>query len=485
MNVPFISETHQRVVTEDGQQANQDAPLTSNDAKRSSSASQCSEDDCLLDDTNNSDLQEARSLSLMKRIGKIKERLSMSSSLNYSHDTKESESLRSKSMPFKMYESNDETTTFSVKATPARSTQSHCFPSPTSNSSNISIETPLDASQSFNSFSTMASDLGNAAVFADHHGTNEQLNISGFSHRSTTTPIPKNAVSPSSSVILETVEQSEHFVDEQRANVVEKLRGAAFKRRMDVSRSRDSLLAKEQRQRAQNQEVVQDPEAGKSCAEVIAQKDQPLEFNKTQFKALPLPKTTGCEGSFGLSGVPAVKKKGITKASSPILGRRRQQTTSSAQPESKKASMLPPVKEVGGLAGIPRVFKKPTTVPRSPMLGRRRAQSVKPASNRRPSLPVMRRKSVESNSSTSSGSLLGLAICTNKENPGPSAIETPTARKSLQVFVPHSTKRAAERRAYEIRRAEHEQAQRENQKRERKVLIKRLERDIEKIRLKL
>lgn len=438
----------------------------------------------------NTDAQESRSASLMKRIEKIKERLSLSS-LNYSHDDEESFNLRSKSLPFKMHsvtEIQDE----AIAELPNHRVEDNASPQVSPNNrSKVSANTPLDASHSFQSLTTISSCFGGEAE--DHtKPMTGQVNTSGLSHGSSISPTPSRATSPckstSSSQNVEMEEDSEYFVDEQRANVVEKLRGAAFRRRMDVSRSRDSLLAKEQRQREQNQVVVQVPVIDDKLIGGEPKKRQ-SNTKPGHFKALPLPKTTGCEGSFGLSGVPAIKTKGTTAAHSPMLGRRRQKKISvSANHSSTRVPLPPPIVNEGGLAGIPMIFKKATTVPRSPLLGRRRAQSVKPEVNRRPSLPIMKRKSVESNSTNSSGSLLGLAICTSKENDSaPPALETPTVtrRKSLQPFIPHSTKRAAARNAYDIRRAEHEQTRRENQKRERKVLIKRLERDIEKIRLKL
>jgi hypothetical protein len=474
-----------------------------------------------------------RSLTLMQRIGTIKKRLSQN---HYSHDItsqRGGEQLRSKSMPPMVSQqqleeemmTEDEpslasTVTTGFDDTPLKTSSMMSsrrgIASPTKTPKNESTlsTTPLGrTSRSFQSLSTMDSDVDDKRAVSNknhQHGVlddsyTEPVNVSRTSQRSTMTPIreqrARQTPSPSRGPIVATdTEQSDFVVDNQRANVVEKLRGAAFKRRMDVSRSRDSLIAKEQLHREQNLfvKVVPPPTStdkdladgrelhdSKNKKEASNSNEKPL----NQFRALPLPKTTGLlEGSYGLAGVPNIKKKDLTVASSPYLGRRRQQRTLASRETGtdNRPRLLPPTYKEGGSIGLPRIVKKPTTVPHSPMLGPRRAQSARPVSSRRPPVvPLFRRKSFESHSSGSSGSLLGLALC-NKENPAPPLIQTPTSKKkTVQPFVPHSTKRAAQRRAYDARRVEYERKLREQQHRDRKTLIKTLERDIEKIRKKL
>jgi hypothetical protein len=465
-----------------------------------------------------------RSLTLMQRIGNIKKRLSQSSLSHHQHfrDFDECDDdghdLRSKSMPM-ISQLREEILLDDPSLASTTGTCFHDTPLKTSrisykddaspamttpkNESTVSTTPIGGASRSFQSFSTMDSDVDVEQILSNKNqrmDDAETVNVSRTSQRSSKTPVPEHRVcrtpsTPQGPTAADT-EQSDYVVDEQRANVVEKLRGAAFKRRMDVSRSRDSLIAKEQLHREQNLVLKiaspagshKDDPDGREQDETKNKRDitSSNEIPINQFRALPLPKTTGLfEGSYGLAGVPNIRKKEPTKANSPCLGRRRQQRTLAYQETEIKPRLLPPTYKEGGSIGIPRIAKKPATVASSPMLGLRRAQSAKPASSRRSSVPHFRRKSLESNSSGSSGSLLGLALY-NKENPTPPLVQTPINKKKIiQPFVPHSTKRAAQRSAYDARMVEYEHKLREQQQRDRKMLIKTIERDIEKIRKKL
>jgi hypothetical protein len=100
---------------------------------------------------------------------------------------------------------------------------------------------------------------------------------------------------------------------------------------MNLTRSRDSLAAKEREQReliaaskaSREQRRLSEPPPTSLPDGTRKQASDPANSFKA-FKALPLPSYTGLKGHGGLSGVPKVEKKQATMASSPMLGARRQ-----------------------------------------------------------------------------------------------------------------------------------------------------------------
>jgi hypothetical protein len=224
-------------------------------------------------------------------------------------------------------------------------------------------------------------------------------------------------------------------IDESSNEFIERIRSAAHKRKVAMTRSRDSLAAKERGQKltiaesklkAENARVQE----AETTPPIKTQRREPelVESNK-QFKARPLPETTGDKGMGGLVGVPKVESKPTTTPFSPLLGSRRRgntkikalekpkppsvkkdaETRKSSRPTTQdvnnRRACLPvplpsstpapfrarpvPVstglKGHGGQVGVPKVPKRPVTVPSSPCLGpRRRASSagrIRPPSN--------------------------------------------------------------------------------------------------------
>jgi hypothetical protein len=220
------------------------------------------------------------------------------------------------------------------------------------------------------------------------------------------------------------------LVDESSVIFIESIRGAAHRRKMAMSRSRDSLAVMEREQLLSIAASKKESEAAKeSSSEPTAHPKAPqstMEEYKP-FKARPLPSTTGTKGMGGLVGVPKVESKPKTTPFSPLLGKRRQEkihikalekpkeksgsTSSQASsgqkyqdPNSRivrsapslygdsntlvsfKARPVPAstgVKGQGGQIGVPKVPKRPVTVPFSPCLGpkRRNKDSSRPASS--------------------------------------------------------------------------------------------------------
>jgi hypothetical protein len=205
-------------------------------------------------------IQNMDTKSFSQRIEKIQEKL-RASSLSITSRAQQHMGLRSKSMPIKSQQKREEimnepsiesTSTTEFHETHFKSTTSSSRPfavSPATtqenNESTICASTPLDASRSFQSFSTMHSDAKtDQSLFSNNNNhrcdDTEPLSASRSSQRSTITSVlAENSVFQTPSFNQETraddKELLDYVVDEQRAKVVEKLRGAAFKRRMDVS----------------------------------------------------------------------------------------------------------------------------------------------------------------------------------------------------------------------------------------------------------
>lgn len=186
------------------------------------------------------------------------------------------------------------------------------------------------------------------------------------------------------------------------------VRGAAQRRKQNFTKSRDSLFAKEQKQReeiAASKLLLASKEVLKKAKfSVPAADTRSTSCRREPFKAKSVPVTNGVLGSGGLTGVPKVAKKQPTIPSSPLLGARRlnrPKVKALKEPNTKprifnrrksmpeasinkenitfKARPAPPTTgHLGrsGQAGVPKVPKRPVTVPSSPCLGPRRKTAV-------------------------------------------------------------------------------------------------------------
>lgn len=208
---------------------------------------------------------------------------------------------------------------------------------------------------------------------------------------------------------------------------IERIRNAAHRRKVAMTKSRDSLAAKEEEQLRSIAERINQAASDSSSTsqEQAARRAEPSSKHrdsvnddsvKKRFKARPLPPTTGALGSGGLDGVPKVEKRPTTTPFSPLLGQRRPQKTKikaleepkqsfkpvksipTSQPvilrptppiiEKKENELVRPfkaravptaVRSEGGSGqyGVPKVEKRPLTVAMSPQLGpRRRSRSA-------------------------------------------------------------------------------------------------------------
>lgn len=175
---------------------------------------------------------------------------------------------------------------------------------------------------------------------------------------------------------------------------IERLRGAAHRRKLQVARSRDSLAAKEREQllsiaSAKEQQLAVAPELPSKLQPVHDRSKTSVDPYKP-FKARPVPNTTGHFGSGGQVGVPKVEKKPTTTPFSPLLGARRPREEGNpfvglkvlqsrhridSQSLPFKARPAPPTTGYqghGGQVGVPKIPKRPPTVPESPLLGKKR-----------------------------------------------------------------------------------------------------------------
>jgi hypothetical protein len=216
-------------------------------------------------------------------------------------------------------------------------------------------------------------------------------------------------------------------IDESSNEFIERIRCAQRKRKVAMTRSRDSLAAKEQEQKLSiaesklKAENARAQEAEKTPLIKTERRESELVVSNKQFKARPLPAATGEKGMGGLVGVPKVESKPTTTPFSPLLGSRRRENIKikalenpkppsvkkdaevrkSSQPKAEHVSnrraclpATPPsnapaafrarpvpaytgLQGHGGQVGVPKVQKRPVTVPSSPCLGpRRRATSA-------------------------------------------------------------------------------------------------------------
>jgi hypothetical protein len=291
---------------------------------------------------------------------------------------------------------------------------------------------------------------------------------------------------------------------------MQQIRGAAFRRKKTLARSRDTFMEKE---RLHRQSIAQASEVARlqmeaalesqKVKETISVPHLPL-VQVRPFKALPLPKTTGFQGSGGLSGVPKVPKRRPTIPKSPFLGSRRllvadsanrlalppnaASSTSSKESSSFKALHLPKSSlPVGGAgqSGVPKVPKRKVTVPQSPLLGPKRRLPPLEASANVP-LPIDDDVSHHSKGVTSDdgGScvLMGTEFHTSsKENEEPAAM----ALGSSMAYIPHSTRRAEQRAAFEKERAKNEQLRREAQRKERLQQVQMLQKELDVLRIEI
>ena len=262
-------------------------------------------------------------------------------------------------------------------------------------------------------------------------------------------------------------------MDQSSNHFIESIRDAAHRRKVAMTKSRDSLKAKEREQLEANAAFKQgDMEASDDDLENDDEDDIPSFQERKEsssgyrFKARPLPATTGIKGMGGLSGVPKVAKRPTTTPLSPLLGARRSQKSivnvlekpkmrgdkeNDRNAMTFKARPVPSFigrKGQGGLSGVPKVIKRMVTIPKSPRLGTRRqlkSLAEKPRNS----------GSNQCYAQSPANSLLGLGLL--QATPDQKNLSTEDEIRIHDNVQPttyelHSTSRAKKRAEYDARR---------------------------------
>ena len=303
---------------------------------------------------------------------------------------------------------------------------------------------------------------------------------------------------------------------------IQHLRGAAYRRKMNLTRSRDSLMNKEKQHRAHNaaiklqreilernqqeeQQQREDEQKRKLTQQQLQQTLLSTQWHDVPFKALPLPKSSQLHGGF--IGIPKIDKRPPTIPISPHLGLRRRrhpqnhnrvgdhnkegdedevgatrQTTNHSKASngtiSNEFKALPIPKsslQLGGAgqSGIPKVSKRLITIPQSPLLGLRRPPKHHTA-------PKVSQTNVVSKSILRSDT----TTVTN-----PMAIKAPTVHhmmtSSIQPYIPHSTRRAVQRAEFDQRRRHQEQVRIIHERHVQQQLVQRLQGELERLRIEI
>ena len=270
---------------------------------------------------------------------------------------------------------------------------------------------------------------------------------------------------------------------------IQGLRGAAHRRKMNLTRSRDSLAAKERERREEDERLAAERAR---LAEMNQNQHSASPDSPHEFRARPLPKSNRMSG---VSGLPKVVKRPVTTPFSPLLGARRKSMPVAM--ESKGSTNLKRIDETetttfkarpfaknvvneGGRAGVPKVPKRPTTVPFSPLLGARRPKNL----TRRHSMNT----SGQSRSTDSDSMPLGLEfVPSDAENSENVVVKTVPRQPEIvfKEFQLQSTVRAQKRAVFDEYRKQRWEERQQEELEKRRERIRRLERELGELRWEL
>ncbi|KAG7365263.1 hypothetical protein IV203_038466 [Nitzschia inconspicua] len=219
---------------------------------------------------------------------------------------------------------------------------------------------------------------------------------------------------PDTSSLVDDLQSARKQVGESSSNFINKIRNAAHKRKVAVTRSRDSLVAKEQEQLRS----IAESKALKSHHNISLDKTSETKENHPPQKHAEcssiFKNAFQCKKGNGFSGcgVPKVEKRPTTTPYSPLLGSRRKHRVSAKALEAPRAS-------------ISKISKKVSLVKRQ-----------KPNQIRQVNVTVTKKESTKRESATQPHSRLSTSF---KARPMPSS--TGTRGRAGQLGVPKVSKR--------------------------------------------
>ena len=237
----------------------------------------------------------------------------------------------------------------------------------------------------------------------------------------------------------------------QSSALVERLRGAAHKRMISITRSRDSLAAKECLHLEKLDEVPGNGEEGE---------DGELRVGVEEAKKIDLKRRPRIASE--LIGVPVVQKRPATVPISPKLGTRRSPLSikPSVRSNNTFAKVIPrttPKSVENKHRDIPKVKRRPKTIPKSPLLGARRKTDQSSTTLKSSAKIVLKSPST---------SPVGLGFLVKTPS-----YESTSGEENSAPFTLHSSIRATKRAEFEACRVLNEQLRNQEVKKERERLL--------------
>lgn len=138
------------------------------------------------------------------------------------------------------------------------------------------------------------------------------------------------------------IEAAQNLISVSSREFIEQLRGAAFRRKALLARSRDSLVAKEKEQR---ETIAASKEAASfrsQTAKYEMNKENSSEYSVPSFKARPIPFSLTATG---VSGVPKVEKRPSTIPRSPMIGKRRSASNAAGSNDQATGALLKDIEQ--------------------------------------------------------------------------------------------------------------------------------------------
>ena len=280
----------------------------------------------------------------------------------------------------------------------------------------------------------------------------------------------------------------------QSSALLGSLRGAAYKRVISITKSRDSLAAKESKHFEKHDDETED-ETESSLNDCKTAMD---DNNRARQSCNQLPEkssmqSTTCPPSLylprGQTGVPIIKKRPTTVPISPKLGARREKSSSLSsvrigRKHVEGSANTPSIENIGSGSkqrNVSKIKRMPLTIPKSPLLGARRESERRNTNNLEGNASGNRVKlSSAPSPRIKSDSPLGLGFLSRDNDRADNLGE-----ENVKPFTLHSSIRAKERAHFESCRLENEKLRTEEINRERSRILKDKYSELGRLREKL